>query len=810
MRASRAPSQKSRAIERAKGAAIPTPPWSVSLKEKNIITNTSRDMICELVANLDVPVASVQETIRTVANGLGVLVEGEISSRSVQRVVKEAEVAADIQMVEEIACAGGITFSSDGTTHKNISYQSHHITYSTPNGKGVTRFAGIGHEVNHTSDTQLEGWKELINRMCTVYDACMAASGQEKTMNPLELVAKVKGFLTDHAEDQKKLVRLFIEWKEACEREVRGRRAISVLPPNDVATLLWQVMDGAVGGAGGPEGWDALPAEVRKSRTEDALRQLHIQLGKERFASLSDEEKDAVDFFVWAGCCMHKELNAVKGGNARMQAWWGVNGMEGPILLMNRDNVAAVASLVGDPDLASLAASRTVKVSQRGAVKALSLAGAVFRHKDDKKGQQDSLRFFLEANLGYFCPWPDTSNIRYQSNCDAACEWLVHREMYITYLELVMDKKETRTHTNIEHNVYDAFHCDKTTQEMICLAIWGQCISHPYLCNVRSSGDNILDLGPLHSRLVSHVKNLLANPDLVLSPEATFSSATLDGTPFERPEVIYVVQSLVQDKTHFPHIRPLFAAYLEGALETVERFSAEFAPGGAIAKSTGEQRKMARMNTTNDVNEGALGTLRVAMRRAPQMSLAHFNARTRYKRNRTGTYIKKFLNARARKYLRKKARVDDASGIERKRRDKQAKYDRELVLRNRMKDQKKKERQELAAAKMAAIVPRLTREEVVKLRVPEIDVQIRWHRRFDAQVPAAKDLKGKKRGDKVEILMDAVGRFLSGEVRSNAADGTAMVSGLELGVEYGDGSDREMHSGVPLANLNEESGDEDA
>ncbi|KIK91179.1 hypothetical protein PAXRUDRAFT_13927 [Paxillus rubicundulus Ve08.2h10] len=143
------------------------------------------------------------------------------------------------------------------------------------------------------------------------------------------------------------------------------------------------------------------------------------------------------------------------------------------------------------------------------------------------------------------------------------------------------------------------------------------------------------------------------------------------------------------------------------------------------------------------------------------MSLAHFNARTRYKRNGTGSYIKKFLNARARKYLRKKARVDDASGIERKRPDKQAKYDRELVLRNRMKDQKKKERQELAVAKMAAVVPRLTREEVVKLRVPEIDVQIRWHCKFDAQVPAAKDLKGKKRGDKVEILMDVVGRFLS-------------------------------------------------
>ncbi|KAF9218272.1 hypothetical protein BS17DRAFT_672809, partial [Gyrodon lividus] len=167
---------------------------------------------------------------------------------------------------------------------------------------------------------------------------------------------------------------------------------------------------------------------------------LHIWLGQEHFAGLLAQEKLTVNFFVWAGCCMHKELNVVKGGNVCMQAWWGDNNIEGPILLMNCDNAAAT---LGDPDSAS--ASCTIKVSQCGAVKALSLAGAVFRHKDDKRGQQDSLQFFLKANLGHFSPWPDTSNVHYQSNCDAACKWLVHHKMYITYLELIMDKKETCT-----------------------------------------------------------------------------------------------------------------------------------------------------------------------------------------------------------------------------------------------------------------------------------------------------------------------------------------------------------------------------
>jgi hypothetical protein len=55
------------------------------------------------------------------------------------------------------------------------------------------------------------------------------------------------------------------------------------------------------------------------------------------------EGRESVDFFVWAGCCMHKDLNAVKGGNTCMQAWWGHNGVDGLVLLMNHDNTAAAS-----------------------------------------------------------------------------------------------------------------------------------------------------------------------------------------------------------------------------------------------------------------------------------------------------------------------------------------------------------------------------------------------------------------------------------------------------------------------------------
>ncbi|KAG2063204.1 hypothetical protein BDR04DRAFT_1038877, partial [Suillus decipiens] len=91
------------------------------------------------------------------------------------------------------------------------------------------------------------------------------------------------------------------------------------------------------------------------------------------------------------------------------------------------------------------------------------------------------------------------------------------------------------------------------------------------------------------------------------------------------------------------HLRHLLVAFLEGALDTWIRFCAEFTAGGVIDKSSTAQREIAYMKTTNDDNEGALGTVRTSLRRAPHMSLSHLNSRFMYKKNRTGAYIQQVL-----------------------------------------------------------------------------------------------------------------------------------------------------------------------
>jgi hypothetical protein len=133
-----------------------------------------------------------------------------------------------------------------------------------------------------------------------------------------------------------------VDWKQECEREIHSEKAFACLPPDDVVHLLLEMMENTMEAASGPEGWDMLSPKKWEVHCSDALCRLCITIREEQFVSLSSEEKEAADFFVrWAGCCMHKELNTAKGRNAKMRAWWEQNGIDGPVLLMNKDNAAA-------------------------------------------------------------------------------------------------------------------------------------------------------------------------------------------------------------------------------------------------------------------------------------------------------------------------------------------------------------------------------------------------------------------------------------------------------------------------------------
>jgi hypothetical protein len=604
-----------------------------------------------------------------------------MDKHSASRITLEGQVAADIQLVHEIhniqdggkLCTFlfsnckfiiilvGLTISGDGTTDKHLNYESKHGLMITPtysmdpnapimNTLPAQRFFGINAAVDHKSETQLQGWKDLVERMYKVYNE--SPLGHQKPLNPLEFARLVTGMNTDHAEDQKKLFRLFKAWKASCECEMRGTEAILSASLVDLIPLLWKETQQNIADAGGLAGWEALSPDERELREVAAYRRVCCTLGEDQLDALSPEERRYAALFIWGGCCMHKEMNTVKGGNARMMAWWSENNLEGPMKLHNRDNAAAV-TLGANGDAAH---DRAMEASQAGGVKLTSLAGAVFANKDKKKGQQDTLQVCLQSTIGYMVCFPGTSSTRYGSHAEAAAELLVRREFYIHFLEVVRDLKEKRNFTNIEQNIYLGLQDNPTLTELCVLVLYAQSITHPYMRQVRgpaAQATNLLDLGPVHNKVITHCRTIISNPDLLLSSEASYTIGSLDGQIWERPDAFYAVHALTP---RLPHLCGAMVSFFDGAVEKWMRFTSEFEAGGIIASASSAERHRAYMLPTNDANEGGLGEKRVSTRHAPNMTLESHNARAMYRKNDTVAFIRKTLTLADRKYLRRKAR----------------------------------------------------------------------------------------------------------------------------------------------------------
>ncbi|KAI0055922.1 hypothetical protein BV25DRAFT_1842639 [Artomyces pyxidatus] len=694
------------------------------IKQNGVVTDNTRALVRDLVA-IGVPSTHVGETIALTGRHLGVSVEGRVSERSISRIVLEGGVAATMQLGDEMTQVKG-----DGTSHRHIQYEVKHVTYTLPGASHpVTRTLSISSAPNHTSETQLQGWKDEFARITeTVRNSPFLSKMLKSPISVSRLAALIVAMNSDHAEDQKKLGRLTKNWKLEAAQEVRGEDFLYSHVLADVMPVLCEEKEQELADAGGLDHWNKLSAAEKEQKNKETYHRICMRLGDEVYAGFSDEEKEIADLFIWMGCCMHKELNTVKGGNAAMMAYWEKNGLRGPILLMNKDNDAAAQA---GP---SAAKDRAEDVSQAGAVKATILAGAVFRHKDDKKGQQDTVRCFFEQKLGYAVRFPDTSNTCFQSYCRGSEELTVRKELWIELLEQIRDKKESRSFNHIEQNVYKALHDIPTLTEFAVLSLYSQSISCPYMRAVRGPGlasVNMLDLGPLHERVKTHCADIIANPDLLLSPDASYELGTMDGKPWERPEVFYAVQ---QAAASLPHLRGAMVAFFEGALETWHRFTTEFADE-KMGCWQSEALSWLHINATNDGNKGKLGGFHVGMRRAPSMTLHQYNARLTYKMNETSTYMQS-LSAQDLRYIRKVARRIDSGGLEKKRTRELADADEEVVREKRRK------------------------MDIQKQKVPgtnaDLDLQLDWHRRLDTEglIPKKTHLKVKQQ--KLDALVAAV------------------------------------------------------
>jgi hypothetical protein len=170
-----------------------------------------------------------------------------------------------------------------------------------------------------------------------------------------------------------------------------------------------------------------------------------------------------------------------------------------------------------------------------------------------------------------------------------------------------------------------------------------------------------------------------------------------------------------------------------------ERFSDEFRKGGEVDSLTDEERQKLFFSSTNDRNEGGLGTWRNETRRRPAETLHKFTSSFTAQQNDTEKFVKsKQTSDEDQRYLRQVARQRDASKLQKTLKIAQMEADEEKVEETRRKEGLRAEKRRDQAAVIAETGNHLVLAdaEIDTLTVAELNKQLDWHREEDQKVVA--------------------------------------------------------------------------
>lgn len=165
--------------------------------------------------------------------------------------------------------------------------------------------------------------------------------------------------------------------------------------------------------------------------------------------------------------------------------------------------------------------------------------GATFHHKNDKKGQQGSVRIYFEvSDLGKLLAFPPVNATRYGTHRDSASDLVAYLDLFRHLLRVIADKKAEGLN-HMEWNVQMGLEDIPTLAELCTISFYSEIISHPYMCLVcASSRPNLLELGTLHDRLKGRIQRIIDDPDLLLGSDACYEHGTLNDQPQNHPDCI--------------------------------------------------------------------------------------------------------------------------------------------------------------------------------------------------------------------------------------------------------------------------------
>jgi hypothetical protein len=399
-----------------------------------------------------------------------------------------------------------------------------------------------------------------------------------------------------------------------------GEEALFHMDVARIIALLSPLKASQIEKHGGQDAWNLLTDDQRAEADIEIIR----EVGRNVFNGLPEDHQRRLTTFVRTGCCMHKDLNCVKGGDRAMQNMWHEKNKTPPIILANKDNAAILAARMGDSAPSRLQI-RAEEVLKRGGSHTTALGGMICRNKDKKKGQQDTYGYYMEWHVGHPVSYPDVSNTCYGTHGEASGTIIAYHQHFINFMDFVRYAKDRPGETNIEKNFANTLKDVPTITELCVLALYNVTVSRPFMQHVRTH-DNLLDLESFFKNKECFLDNIISHPEIWISPEYSHEAAALDGNEWDEHSST-VIQAVREMSSHLCDLKDAIIAFVQGARKTfVERFSEEFKDGGDIDKLTQEERDSLFFSSTNDANEGALGSWRGDTKKRPAQTLHKFNA----------------------------------------------------------------------------------------------------------------------------------------------------------------------------------------
>lgn len=511
-----------------------------------------------------------------------------------------------------------VTYSPDSTSHKHIEYECRTIAlkvidYSDPDAKPEwkLRTLGIGTSVNHTSQTQVDGLRQLLEELAEIFNNSPLAKREGLRFVPDDFAYRLLGTSSDHAADQKKSHELLRIWRLEVILQWLGEDALFKMELGCVLAILLTLKAKQIDVYGGQAAWDALSDDARAAADIEIVR----EVGKQVFDALPAGEQEKLTRFIRTGCCMHKDLNCVKAGAKALEEMWVLLNKTPPILLANKENAYTLANR-SSASAPMAAEAHAEHVSKWGGTQATSLGGMLFRNKDKKKGQQDTYGWYMEYHIGHRVPYPDVSNTRYGSHGEAAATIIVYLEHFKKFMKHVCDAKDRPGETNIEKNFASAIEDFPTLTELCVLALYNIAVSRPFMAHVRTH-DNILKLQGFFEKKADFLETIIQNPGIWTGGETSYEKGSLDGKEWDKwgLQVLAAIRTLAPQ---LPDLDKAVIAFARCARETfVNRFSDEFKEGGGIDQLTENERDELYFSSTNDLDEGGLGSWRRGQTRRP-------------------------------------------------------------------------------------------------------------------------------------------------------------------------------------------------